>query len=405
MNPLTAKAFNHALDAFARHDRAGDWSDKTCSSVAQAFVAAARLAEKENRAVPEAHYDAALAHERCDQRAEARAELVIAAKLDPEFYRARAKLALYEFEETRNVDEAIRVLSGIIREAKFQNVEALVALASLQMERKSAAADDDGKGDMERARKNLQRALAIDDSYMAAENQLAIFYLEQAKAHAGTRARSGLVASSSKKRHPSSQELNLAALVASQGILKNPNYAPLYNTAGLIQVELGSFNSAVKSFQTARRLDPKLFEAHVNYAAVNLGFRGFEEAELAYRDALRVRPDDYEAKLGLALALRGQIRPGDPTRLTARVEKTLEEAKQIAPERPETYYNQAILTHEYKAKGDKATAVPALRQASKLFQEFIAKAGTDPALADAVRRAKERSEDIAQTIVFIERGP
>jgi hypothetical protein len=34
------------------------------------------------------------------------------------------------------------------------------------------------------------------------------------------------------------QQLDLAALVASQAQRKNPNYAPIHNTAGMIQVEL-----------------------------------------------------------------------------------------------------------------------------------------------------------------------
>ncbi len=72
---------------------------------------------------------------------------------------------------------------------------------------------------MERAKKNLQRALAIDDSYMAAFNQLAIFYLEQAKAKAdaesakGGRKRRGLVAASTKAKDVNSQQLDLAALL------------------------------------------------------------------------------------------------------------------------------------------------------------------------------------------------
>ena len=54
------------------------------------------------------------------------------------------------------------------------------------MERGSDQPDGDGKNDLERAQRNLQRALAIDDSYMPAFNQLAIYYLEQAKAKAGS---------------------------------------------------------------------------------------------------------------------------------------------------------------------------------------------------------------------------
>lgn len=409
VDAAAAKAFDTALDSFASHDKKGDWAEASCTSVAQSFLEASKAQESAtNKKLPEALYNAGLAYQRCDKHTEARAQFDAAVGVDSKFHRARAQLALYDFEKSKDVEGTIKTLDGIIREAKFQNVEALVAIAALQMERNNDSSDEDGKNDMERAKKNLQRALAIDDAYMAAFNQLAIFYLEAAKAKAEgsgkSRKRRGLVAASTKKKDVNSQQLDLAALVAGQGIRKNPNYGPLHNTAGLIQVELRNFNSAVKSFGSARRLDPKFFEAHMNYAAVNLGFRGFEEAEKAYRDALKLRPKEYEAHLGLALAIRGQIRPGDPGGLTAKAGAALDEAKKVAPDRAETYYNEAILTQEYKAKGQEKGAIPMLEKASQLYRQFIDKAGSDPAFADAVKRAKERSVDIDDTVKFIKEG-
>jgi tetratricopeptide (TPR) repeat protein len=391
------RAFDRVLAEFARHDRAGDWTEATCKSVANAFVKAAR-----SRA--EAHYDAGLAYQRCNRQDAAQKAFQAALSLDPGLARAQAQVVLHRFEKSHDVDAAITELDRIIRAGRFQNVEGLVALAALQMERKRDVADADGKNDMERAKKNLQRALAIDDSYMSAMNQLAIFYLEQAKSRTGGPRRGGLVAAAGTKSAANTQQLDLAALVASQGIRRNPSYAPLHNTAGLIQVELRNFNSAVKSFATARRLDPKFFEAHMNYAAVNLGFRGFEEAEKAYRAALRVRPREYEARLGLALAIRGRIRPGDPDRRAKEVETELALARKLAPNRAETYYNAAILTQEFQAKGDEKSMVPTLKKAASLYGDFIAKAGSDPAMADAVKRAKERQKDIEDTLLFIEQG-
>ena len=104
-----------------------------------------------------------------------------------------------------------------------------MALAALQMERGNDQADGDGKNDLERAQRNLQRALAIDDSYMPAFNQLAVYYLEQAKAKAGAsakkgrRGRRGMEVSGVKGVDVDEQQLDLAALVASQAQRKNPN--------------------------------------------------------------------------------------------------------------------------------------------------------------------------------------
>jgi tetratricopeptide (TPR) repeat protein len=410
VSKAAAEAYERALDEFAAHDKKGDWDEGSCKSVADAFLAANNEQKSATgKALPEAIYNAGLSYQRCGKDAEAQTQFQAALAADGSFHRAKAQLALYDYQKSKNIDGTISQLDQIIRDAKFQNVEALVGLAALQMERNSDQPDQDGKNDLERARRNLQRALAIDDSYMPAFNQLAIYYLEQAKAAAEKdssnkkRRRRGLIAASSKQIDVNQQQLDLAALVASQGTRKNPNYAPIHNTAGLIQVELKNFNGAVKSFASARRLNPKFFEAHMNYAAVNLGFRGFGEAEKAYREALKLRPKEYEAHLGLALAIRGQIKPGDTARIND-AQKHLDEAKKISPDRAETFYNEAILTQEYRAKGEQKSVIPVLEKAAQQYRDFIAKAGSDPGFADAVKRAKERSQDIEDTVKFIKEG-
>ncbi|MEZ4226748.1 MAG: tetratricopeptide repeat protein [Polyangiaceae bacterium] len=410
VSKAAAEGFERALDGFANHDRKQDWNDSSCTSVAEDFLSASKEQQSAtNRKLPEAHYNAGLAYQRCGKDAEARKQYEEAVAIDSNFHRARAQIALYDYAKSKDIDGTIAKLEQIIRDAKFQNSEALVGVAALQMERNSDQSTDDGKNDLERAQRNLQRALAIDDSFMPAFNQLAVYYLEQAKAKAAKdegkkKRRRGLVAASTKGLDVNSQQLDLAALVASQALRKNPNYAPIHNTAGLIQVELKNFNGAVKSFGTARSLDPRFFEAHMNYAAVNLSFRGFGEAEKAYRDALKLRPNEFEARLGLALAIRGQIRPGDPGKLTDKAQAELDAARKIDASRPETYYNEAILTQEYRAKGDEKSAIPMLKKASSMYQQFISKAGADPVFADAVKRAKERAQDIDDTVKFIEEG-
>jgi tetratricopeptide (TPR) repeat protein len=244
---------------------------------------------------------------------------------------------------------------------------------------------------------------------MPAFNQLAIYYLELAKKKAGrerARTKKGrrLVVSGADRADVNQQMLDLAALVTSQAIRKNPKYAPIHNTAGLIQVEQKNFNCAEKSFGQASALDANFFEAHMNYGAANLSFRGFAEAEKAYRAALRLQPKEFEAHLGLALALRGQINDSNWDKQIAESEKHLLEARKIAPDRPETYYNEAILTQEFKAKGSQEKAISALEKAAQIYKDFIAKAGSDPAYAQAVKRSKERAQDIVDTVKFIKEG-
>ena len=274
-------------------------------------------------------------------------------------------------------------------------MEALVSLAALQMERGNDQADSDGKNDLERAQRNLQRALAIDDGYMPAFNQLAVYYLTQAKAKAGQldktgkRGRRGMEVSGASKASVDSQQLDLAALVASQAQKKNPNYAPIHNTTGLIQVQLKNFNGAVKSFGKARQLDPTFFEAQMNYAAVNLSFRGYEEAEKAYRDALKLHPKDYEAQLGLALALRGQINDSNFDKLRRR--------SAGAPRRSQE--DRAGSRRDLLQRGDSDAGVPGQARQSRADAAEGGRAVSSvhrqgrfgPGFAAAVKRSKDRS--------------
>jgi tetratricopeptide (TPR) repeat protein len=416
INKQAVESFEVALKSFVDADAKGQWSNETCKEVAEGFKFASSKQDSASGAkLAEAEYNAGLAFLRCGMEEEARGHLEKAIGADSKFHRAKTQIALLEFQRSQNVETAISSLEEIIRDSQYQSVEALVALAALQMERGNDDSNSDGKDDLDRAKRNLQRALAIDDAYMPAFNQLAIYYLEQAKAKADKdaknnssrkRRRKGLVVSGASGSRVNEQMLDLAALVASQAVRKNPKYAAIHNTSGLIQVELRNFNGAVKSFAAARALDSDFFEAQMNYAAVNLSFRGFEEAEKAYREAIRLKPKEYEAHLGLALAIRGQITFANKTKLLPLAEKSLAEAKTIAPDRAETYYNEAILTQEFKSKGidDESKAIAAMENAIKQYEDFVGKAGGDDGFAAAVKRSNDRIQDLKDTIKFLKDG-
>jgi tetratricopeptide (TPR) repeat protein len=406
--------FNAALDAFNGHDKANDWNDQTCADVAGQFKAAASA---NSTPFPEAKYDAGLAYQRCGDDKDAKDMFQQSLSDDPKFHYARAQLALYQFKADGNVDAAIQALEQAVTDANFQNVPALVDLAMFQMMRDSdqtgpnchtkSGGKDVDLADFDCAKLNLQRALAIDDGYMPAFNQLALYYFGSAKKKAGGRRIGRTIATNAAlTKRGDVQQLQLAALVCSQAQRKNNSYAPIHNTSGLILNEMGELNSAVKEFQTAATLDPHFFEAQMNLAAINLSFRGFDKAEAAYRKALEMHPNDYDAHLGLALALRGQIDDSNYDKEVAAAQAELDACKKIDPARPDAYFNEGILTQEFKAKGaggtDKAIAV--YNQAKTIFQTFLDKAGDKPEYAGAVKKAKERMQDIDDTITFLQAG-
>lgn len=398
---VAANKFKAGLEALAQHDKANDWNDLGCTATAQFFLDAAK--EQGEQMLAEAVYNAGVSFQRCKKDGPAKGYFAQALNKDPKFHRARVQLALYAFAESgeKNFDVAISEMrQAAIVDAQFKNVEALVNLGMLYIKRNNKEADQDGAGDLVRAKKYLQSALAVDDGFMPAFNQLAILYLESAKQKAGRAAGRKVSSAVSREKKVDTQALELAALVCSQAIRKNPKYASIHNTAGMIQVELANLNSAVAEFNTARTLEPAFYEAQMNYAAVNLQFRGFAQAEDAYRAALRIRPNDYDAHLGLALALRGGIDEGNFDKNVKEASDELSKAKQLAPERAETYYNEAILTQEYKAKSGGSNVEPILLAAKKLFGDFIQKAGATQEFVDAVKRSKDRMSEIDQIIEF-----
>jgi tetratricopeptide (TPR) repeat protein len=398
------QAFASGVEMLRTHDDANDWTDATCAATAKKFLDAD---DEQGGKFLEAKYNAGVAYQRCKNDAEAKKIFVGILEKDPKYHRARVQVALYNFKEggEKDVEGAIGEMQRAVRDAEYKNIEALVQLAMLQMKRQNDMKDDDGDNDLERAKKNLQRALAINDGFMPAFNQLAIYYYSRAKEQAAAKAKGprvrGRVASAvSKANRADSAALELAALVCSQAIRKNPNYGPVYNTSGLISAELGDLSQAAQSFGKARQLDPKFFEAHMNYGAVNLQFRGFAQAESAYRAALGLRPNDYEAHLGLALAVRGLISDTNFDKNLAEALKEIEAAKKIDPDRAETYYNQAILVQEFKARQGSGSNEKTLLEARSIYDQFVSKAGGKEEFADAVKRSKERMKDIDDIIAF-----
>ena len=332
--PKVRATFERALASFEAHEKARDWTPATCDEVAGAF---------DEVGIPVALYDAGLVHERCGDDAQA---LEHFSKVD--LPRARTQVALLRYKKDGNIDAAIAALDAVVREQQYRDVEALVDLATLQTKH----------GDFDAAKANLQRSLAIEDGSMPALDALARYYL-------------------------ATKHYDMAALVASQATLRDATYAPIHNTAGLVQTAMGKTNIAVRFFRAAADLDPRFFEAQINLARANLSYHGFQPAEKAFRMALALKPNDYDAHLGLALAIRGQIVKGETGRIDE-VKSELATCKRIDAARPEAYFNEAILAQEYEASFDRAIA---------LMTEFKQHAANKRELADAIKRADERIDD------------
>jgi tetratricopeptide (TPR) repeat protein len=397
--------FTHALAEMARLDRTQGWTPEACGQVASGFLDTA--ATPGDALDVEAIFNAGVAYERCHQTDDAKKQFERALALKADFHPAKVHLILMRYRDSggRDIDQAISELrQAAIVDSRYTNVEALVSLAMLSLTRGKDTANADGPSDRARAIRYLQSALAVDDGYLPAMNGLALYYLDEARSAAGQKAVRSSLSSTLAGRSRSTQAMELAALVCAQAIRKDPSDPVIHNTCGLIQVELGNLGKAAEAFGKARTLRPGFYEAEMNFAAVNLQFRGFTKAEEAYRAVLKSRADDYDAHVGLALSLRGQISEQNADALVDEAAKELEKAKRIAPDRPEAFYNEGILTQAYKARGTGPETEKQLARAQDLFRQFIQKAGSAAEYAEPVKLAGERIHEIDELAIFLRGG-
>ena len=205
---------------------------------------------------------------------------------------------------------------------------------------------------LDEARANVRRALAIDATNVHAFHQLVLVHLAEARTDVGA--------------------LELASLACRQGAQIDASFAPLHNSCGVVDVDRGRIVEALARFERAYTLDPTLYEAWMNFGQITLSFRGYEDAERAFRGALEAEPNDYDALIGLGVAVRGLGRM-DAAR------EHYEQARAVSPDRPEAWYNLGILYQDHLDGQPEQ-----LSRAEAYYETFVSKAHGDPEYAEAV---------------------
>ena len=243
-NAVTKKAhgkWESALAEFDKNEKAG-WTPAACSASEKSFE---RAADAQGGGFAEAHYMAGLSLSRCgDEGAYRHYEQAL--KIDPKLCKARVGLGLRDLESGR-ISQAKSAFEQSIEDDP-QCTSGYTNLAIVQRT----------QGQNDEALKNLRRALAIESDYLSAFNQMALLHYDRGR-----------------KGKPA--ELDLAEVVCRQAQMLDADYAPIYNTWGLIKVYKGDVISALRYFQKAITLDPDLFEAQMNFGEVTISFRGYED--------------------------------------------------------------------------------------------------------------------------------
>lgn len=205
----------------------------------------------------------------------------------------------------------------------------------------------------------LRRALAIDANDVRAMNEMALTWLARAAEQ--------------------DDAPLLAEVVCRQAVAIDPRFGPIHNTWGLVSLHRGYVVEALTHFERAFTVDPTLFEAWMNFGQITLSFRGYDDAGGAFRAALGLRANDYDALIGLGVALRGLAELDE-------AERTYELARQLDPQRPEAWFNLGVLAQDHRG-------TPAdLEEARARFGEFLERAAARPRYAEAVDEVSRTCE-------------
>lgn len=340
VNQIANERWEEGKAAFDEAEAEG-WTEERCDTARDRFEAAV---EAQGGGFAEAQYMLGRVHEMCGDAEQAEQRYARALEIWPQFCKARVAMGIVQ-QRSGRVDEARRNFEQARDDSPRTCHEAYVNIAILQRREGTEASERE-------ALANLRRALAIDANYLPAFNEMALLYLERAGENR--------------------QMLDLAALVCRQGQLIDREYAPIYNTWGLVHVRKGDIIEALRMFERARSLDGDFYEAFMNFGQITLSFRGYEDARSSFSRAVELNPESYDAHVGLGVAFRGL---GD----FEKAEEHYLRAKEIAPDRPESYFNLAVLHQDYviTEQAQIESQIEVLREAMGFYDQFVAKAQGD----------------------------
>src|ERR1700740_573744 len=99
-----------------------------------------------------------------------------------------------------------------------------------------------------------------------------------------------------------------------------------------------NFTGARTEFETAIRLDPKLYEAYYFYARTSFQSGDLAKAAALYEQAARLNPDDYQAVSLLVPVSHGWGRPAEAAATEKRALLLVEKHTENHPDDPRALY-------------------------------------------------------------------
>ena len=183
----------------------------------------------------------------------------------------------------------------------------------------------------------------------------------------------------------------------------NPRLVGSLNNLSILMRQKGNFQEAVDLQKKAIQEHPKWGLMHRNLASALVGLKQFAEARDAFREAVRLVPNDLEARFSLAITLIDQLGgPEDLEEASKQLQRILELEPRAAdahfllgnlryragqPEEAAQYYRNALtLTPNHSRAANNLGSVLSqqgkLAEAAPLYKQAIT---ADPSYIDAMR--------------------
>ncbi len=146
-------------------------------------------------------------------------------------------------------------------------------------------------------------------------------------------------------------DLKQAIATSSRALQLDPELAEAHASLGTALSLNGRHAEAEDAFQTAIRINSELFEAHYFYARDNFAQGNLDKAVREYEEAIRVRPDDYQAPLLVAQSYEVLGRPEEGTASRRRGVAIAEEHLGLNPDDVRALYmgaNGLVALGEYE---------------------------------------------------------
>jgi tetratricopeptide (TPR) repeat protein len=315
-------------------EKGGKWSQSDCEKVAEAFGKVAKETAGEKDAVAQARFNEGVAWSKCQNDDKASTAYRAALSANPRYAPAKVNMAemytrqgntssawetfLQAFMAAPEDVDANYNLAVLLEQKDFRGEMAPPELRNfwkkLNFDPKTAGDVAELHLRMVLAKSSAGKSMRDATLNLKAYSLMALMYYHQSR-HRKNRSKLTLASLVLKE----AQKVLQKEIVKGQ-FCKDPEKATYFdiavaqmrNIAGLILLRREQLVEAMYRFEAALKCNADFIEAHMNRAAIALGFRGYWIAHDSFQRVLKLQPRNLDATVGLGVAYRGIATDPDP---------------------------------------------------------------------------------------------